>query len=204
MAGTGSLNPANIRSLLDELDRELGHGRDRVEMYVAGGARMILGLRDDRSTGDIDGLIRQGHGRLIKAAKQVSLRHADLDPNWLNEEMSLAIPRKEDTGEVTLYTGNRLTIRGVKTPHARHEALRAPRSRHRGRVRHRRRDEYQGDGIRTENRGGSVLPRGQRNTPTSAPPNTRRAGTARDGTTRPREEPQTAPLDSLNRRDLYS
>ena len=29
----------------------------------------------------------------------MSRRHADLDPNWLNEEMSLAIPRKKDTAE---------------------------------------------------------------------------------------------------------
>ena len=48
MAGNGFLNPSNIRNVFDEVDRELGHGRDRVEMYVAGGARMILGIRNDR------------------------------------------------------------------------------------------------------------------------------------------------------------
>ena len=57
MARDGWLNAENIQKFLDEVDRELGHGRDRVEMYIAGGARMILGLRDNRATSDIDGLI---------------------------------------------------------------------------------------------------------------------------------------------------
>lgn len=65
MAGSGSLNAANIRKLLDELDRELGHGRDRVEMYVSGGS--VGAQSEDHSCAarDVDGLIRQGHGRLI-------------------------------------------------------------------------------------------------------------------------------------------
>ena len=96
-------------------------------MYVAGGARMILGIRNDRTTSDVDGLIKQGHGRLIEAAQHVSRRHAGLDANWLNEEMSLSIPRKEDTGAVTLYTGNRLIVRGASKPHMLAMKLRAHR-----------------------------------------------------------------------------
>ena len=127
MAGNGFLNPSNIRDVFDEVNRELGHSRDRVEMYIAGGARMILGIRNDRSTSDVDGLIKQGHGRLIKAAQHVSRRHADLEANWLNEEMSLSIPRKEDTGAVTLYTGKKLIVRGASKPHMLGMKLRAHR-----------------------------------------------------------------------------
>lgn len=116
MAGDGWLNAENVRQFLDEVDKEPGHGRGKVEMYVAGGARMLLGLRDNRSTNDIDGVIREGHGRLIEASRRVGRRH-NIGDNWMNEEMSLSLPRKRDSGEVTLYTGNRLVIRGASKKH---------------------------------------------------------------------------------------
>ena len=116
MAGDGWLSAENIQKFLDEVDRELGHGRSKVEMYIAGGARMILGLRDNRATSDIDGLIRAGHGQLIDAARRVGRRH-NVGDNWMNEEMSLSLPRKKDSGEVTLYAGKRLVIKGASKKH---------------------------------------------------------------------------------------
>ena len=49
MAGNGWLTPSNINEVFKELDRSLEKEGEHVEMYVAGGARMILGLRTDRS-----------------------------------------------------------------------------------------------------------------------------------------------------------
>ena len=54
MAGNGWLTPSNINEVFKELDRSLEKEGEHVEMYVAGGARMILGLRTDRVTEDVD------------------------------------------------------------------------------------------------------------------------------------------------------
>ena len=78
MAGSGSLNPSNIRNLLDEVDRELGHGQERVEMYVAGGARMIPA---SRSTGpavpnhDVRRRQRYGQGKSFNERMRTLLVH---------------------------------------------------------------------------------------------------------------------------------
>ena len=57
MVGSGPLNSENVVGLLDELDRELHRAGGWAELYLAGGARMLLGWRTDRRTSDLDGVI---------------------------------------------------------------------------------------------------------------------------------------------------
>ena len=97
MAGNGWLTPSNINDVFKELDRSLEKEGEHVEMYVAGGARMILGLRTDRATEDIDGIIRTGREALKRAAREVGSRHG-AKPGWINERMWTAIPRVETPG----------------------------------------------------------------------------------------------------------
>ena len=116
MAGSGPLNAHNIISVLDALDKELAYDRARAEIYIAGGARMLFGMRSNRTTSDIDGIFRKGHGTLTKAIKKVGKR-LDLPANWLNEQMTQSLPMRKDNNEVTLYHGKRLTVRGASPKH---------------------------------------------------------------------------------------
>lgn len=50
MVGSGPLTSESVSGLLDELDRELHRVGGRAELYLAGGARMLLGWRTDRRT----------------------------------------------------------------------------------------------------------------------------------------------------------
>ena len=127
MAGNGWLTPSNINDVFKELDRSLEKKGGHVEMYVAGGARMLLGLRTDRSTEDIDGIIRTGRKALERAAEEVGTRHG-AKPGWINERMWTAIPRVEDSRARTLYEGRHLKIIGASPEHMLAMKLRATRA----------------------------------------------------------------------------
>ena len=116
MAGDGFLDTNSLPRMLDALDRELGRERAKATVYIAGGARMILGIREDRKTSDIDGVIREGHGAVVKATQRIARREG-IPESWLNEQMTQSIPRKPDTGEVTLYSGRHLLVRGASLKH---------------------------------------------------------------------------------------
>ena len=127
MAGSGWLTPSNINEVFKELDTALEHEGEHVEMYIAGGARMILGLKTDRATKDIDGIIRSGRNALERAAKQVGARHG-AEPGWINERMWTAMPQLNDTRAQTLYNGRHLKITGASPEHMLAMKLRATRT----------------------------------------------------------------------------
>ena len=112
MAGSGPLNRTRLTELFKELDNELRHQRGRVVMYIAGGARMALEWSEARTTSDVDGVIREGHGEASKAIITVGRRHG-LTDSWMNEQMAGGLPRGKDPGETTLFHGRALTIKGA-------------------------------------------------------------------------------------------
>ena len=112
MAGSGPLNRTRLTELFEELDKELRHHPGRVVMYIAGGARMALGWNEARTTRDVDGVIREGHGAAVKAITAVGRRHG-LTDSWMNEEMTGGLPRGTDPGETTLFHGDSLTVKGA-------------------------------------------------------------------------------------------
>ena len=63
MVGSGPLNSEIVVGLLEDLDRELDRAGGPAELYLAGGARMLLGWRTDRRTSDLDGVMRTGQTR---------------------------------------------------------------------------------------------------------------------------------------------
>ena len=82
MVGSGPLNSENVVGLLEELDGELHRAGGRAELYLAGGARMLLGWRTDRRTSDLDGVMRTGQTVLMTAAMKMSRTHG-LEPTWV-------------------------------------------------------------------------------------------------------------------------
>ena len=106
MVGSGPLNSENVAGFLDELDRELHRGGGRAELYLAGGARMLLGWRTDRRTSDLDGVMRSGQTALVTVAMKISRRHG-LEPIWVNPAVAYFVSSKPDPGETTLYSETR-------------------------------------------------------------------------------------------------
>ena len=116
MAGTGPLNSENIARLIEDLDEALHEAGGQAELYLAGGARMLFGWRTDRHTSDIDGVMRTGQNVLMATAIRISKRHG-LEPTWVNPAVTYFVPTKPDPGEVTLYSGKALTVKGASIEH---------------------------------------------------------------------------------------
>ena len=53
---------------------------------------MALEWNETRTTSDVDGVIREGHGAAIKAITAVGRQHG-LTDSWMNEEMTSGLPR---------------------------------------------------------------------------------------------------------------
>lgn len=102
MAGAGPLNSNNIVGLIESLDKALHEAGGRAEIYLAGGARMLFGLRTDRHTSDLDTVMRTGQTVLMATAMRISGRHG-LEPTWVNPAVTYFVPTKPDPGETTLY-----------------------------------------------------------------------------------------------------
>ena len=116
MAGTGPLNSKNILRLIESLDKALHEAGGRAEIYLAGGARMLFGLRTDRHTSDLDTVMRTGQTVLMTTAMRISGQHG-LEPTWVNPAVTYFVPTKPDPGEITLYSGNALTVKGASIQH---------------------------------------------------------------------------------------
>ena len=93
MNGNPDLDRERLRSLFDDLSRELEFARTRVQIYVIGGAAMSMAFDRGRTTRDVDARIDAGHGALMKAVEKIA-RKRGLTRNWLNEEATSAMPRR--------------------------------------------------------------------------------------------------------------
>ena len=101
-----------LERLFEQLDAELEKNGARARVYVVGGARMTLGLRDGRTTRDADVTFRDAEGPVNEAVETVAERN-NLAKDWLNTAAVKMLPTSPDAGETTLYEGRRLTIVGA-------------------------------------------------------------------------------------------
>ena len=106
------LDREKLETLFTALDNELDRLNATAEIYVAGGARMVLGLRDTRTTTDIDVAFRRRQGPVDEAIGAVTQEHG-LKPGWINEGMATSLPTGKDPGETALYEGKRLKVIGA-------------------------------------------------------------------------------------------
>ncbi|HEV2348497.1 MAG TPA: DUF6036 family nucleotidyltransferase [Terriglobia bacterium] len=65
------------------------------EIAVFGGAAIILGFDFRTATQDVDAMITQGHGQVVKAQEEVGAE-LELPPNWLNEQGTSYLSRLKD------------------------------------------------------------------------------------------------------------
>ena len=101
-----------LETLFEQLDAEMEKNDARARIYVVGGARMTLGLREGRTTRDVDVTFREAEGPVNQAVETVAGRN-DVAKDWLNTAAVKMLPTAPDAGETTLYEGRRLTIVGA-------------------------------------------------------------------------------------------
>ena len=101
-----------LEKLFEQLDAELEKKDATARIYVVGGARMTLGLREGRTTGDVDATFREAKGRVNQAVESVAEQN-HIPKDWLNTAAVKMLPTGPDAGETTLYKGRRLTIVGA-------------------------------------------------------------------------------------------
>lgn len=65
------------------------------EIAVFGGAAIVLGFDFRSATQDVDAMITQGHGQVIKAQEEVRAE-LRLPPNWLNEQGTSYLSKHQD------------------------------------------------------------------------------------------------------------
>jgi hypothetical protein len=65
------------------------------EIAVFGGAAIVLGFDFREATQDIDAMITQGHGQVVKAQQEIGAE-LGLPPNWLNEQGTSYLSKHSD------------------------------------------------------------------------------------------------------------
>ena len=85
------------------------------EMYLVGGAAMILEYEAARATTDIDCVISDGADRIHQAAAEIAAERPGLPADWLNETAAAAhhVPEDPDDKATPSYQGSHLTVRTV-------------------------------------------------------------------------------------------
>ena len=82
------------------------------EMYLVGGAAMILEYEAARVTTDIDCVINEGADRIHEAAAEIAAERPGLAGDWLNETAAAAhhVPEDPDDKARPSYQGSHLTV----------------------------------------------------------------------------------------------
>ena len=98
--------------LLDRLNRELSKTNSPAELYVVGGAAMMLEYDGNRRTQDIDYTVEGNAFDVQAAAETITKEEQDIAADWLNDhaEKMGFIPDTPDTEARQSYQGSHLTV----------------------------------------------------------------------------------------------
>jgi len=104
-----ALHEFRVRSLLTELGERLTGRGIEAEIYVVGGAAMILAYDRTRVTRDIDaiGVPQEEIDIEVRAMAQ---DHADLDDDWLNAKVLPMLPRSIDADRIEVMGAPGITV----------------------------------------------------------------------------------------------
>ena len=90
-----AMNKSKLETALTRLGELLRERRVAGEIAVFGGAAIVLGFDFRTATQDVDAMITQGHGQVVKAQEEVSAE-LGLPPNWLYEQGTSYLSRHGD------------------------------------------------------------------------------------------------------------
>jgi len=103
------LTRARILGLFEELNDELQRHGTRGDVFLVGGAAMLLAYAARPSTRDVDA-IWQPSALVRSAAAEVAARHDDLEPDWLNDGVKGFLPGEDLGVRRVVYENNFLTV----------------------------------------------------------------------------------------------
>src|SRR5579863_2506958 len=92
---SGGMDKPKLERALSRLGQLLRERRVTGEIAVFGGAAIVLGFEFRTATQDVDAMITQGHGQVVKAQEEVGVE-LGLPPNWLNEQGTSYLSRHHD------------------------------------------------------------------------------------------------------------
>ena len=91
----GTMDKPKLERALSRLGQLLRERRVAGEIAVFGGAAIVLGFEFRTATQDVDAMITQGHGAVVKAQEEVG-DELGLPPNWLNEQGTSYLSKQKD------------------------------------------------------------------------------------------------------------
>ncbi|HEX5497115.1 MAG TPA: DUF6036 family nucleotidyltransferase [Mycobacteriales bacterium] len=97
-----------ILDLFAELDEELRGSGVHGNVFIVGGAAMILAYDARPATRDIDGIWHPS-SEIRTAVARITARHDDLEPDWLNDGVKGFLPGAPGDHRV-VYEGDSLTV----------------------------------------------------------------------------------------------
>ncbi len=89
------MDRAQLERAFTSLGELLRERRVTGEIAVFGGAVIVLGFDPQARTQDVDAMITQGHGQVVKAQEEVGAE-LGLPPNWLNEQGTTYLSKHSD------------------------------------------------------------------------------------------------------------
>ena len=103
------LNIDRVSVLLAELGERLAGRGIEGEIYVVGGAAMMLAYDRTRLTRDIDA-VGVPQEEIDAEVRAMAADHIDLGPDWLNARVLPMLPRGVDAGRLQVLGGPGLTV----------------------------------------------------------------------------------------------
>jgi len=103
------LNVDRVSALLFELGERLAGRGIEGEIYVVGGAAMMLAYDRDRLTKDIDA-VGVPQEEIDVEVRAMAAEHRDLGPDWLNAKVLPMLPRGVDAEQLQVLGGPGLTV----------------------------------------------------------------------------------------------
>jgi len=103
------LNIDRVSVLLAELGERLAGRGIEGEIYVVGGAAMMLAYDRGRLTRDIDA-VGVPQEEIDAEVRAMAADHRDLGPDWLNARVLPMLPRGVDSGRLQVLGGPGLTV----------------------------------------------------------------------------------------------
>lgn len=103
------LNVDRVSVLLAELGGRLASRGIEGEIYVVGGAAMMLAYDRTRITRDIDA-VGVPQEEIDTEVRAMAADHKDLGPDWLNARVLPLLPRGVDAGRLQVLGGPGLTV----------------------------------------------------------------------------------------------
>ena len=110
------MNRSELEAALSDVAARLAGSGTTARVYIVGGAAMMLAYDSERTTRDVDGVVLDGHGPLMRAVADVA-RSRGLPTGWLNEQASVYIATTIDRRGSVVFDHPNLRVIAASAEH---------------------------------------------------------------------------------------